>query len=286
MATAATAPRSRKPRRPPSGDCRIECLDSVRHMPTMDSHAFDLVFVDPPFNIGYEYDVYEDKKSYDEYMEWCADWGLSVHRLLKPTGHFWLSIGDEYAADLKVLFCRELGFRLRSWVIWYYTFGVHCSKKFTRSHSHLFHFTVSNEFHFDPAAVKVPSARQLVYKDKRAASGGRVPDDTWILRPQWAGAEIQDGSADTWYVSRVCGTFGERVAGAPNQLPEPLLSRILLSCTRPGDRVLDPMCGSGTTCAVAKKLARPSLGFELSRSMADRAVARVESCVWGSELPD
>ena len=60
--------------------------------------------------------------------------------MLKPTGTFWLAIGDEFAAELKLIFQRELGLIPRSWVIWYYTFGVHCTKKFTRSHAHLFHF--------------------------------------------------------------------------------------------------------------------------------------------------
>ena len=52
------------------------------------------------------------------------------HRVLADDGTFWLAIGDEFAAELKVLFHRELGFHLRTWVIWYYTFGVHCARKF------------------------------------------------------------------------------------------------------------------------------------------------------------
>ena len=52
--------------------------------------------------------------------------------MLKADGTFWLAIGDEYAAELKVMFQRELGFHCRNWVIWYYTFGVNCTKKFSR----------------------------------------------------------------------------------------------------------------------------------------------------------
>ncbi len=63
-----------------------------------------------------------------------------MHRALKPNGTFWLAIGDEYAAELKVIVHREVGFHLRSWVIWYYTFGVNCTKKFSRSHAHLLYF--------------------------------------------------------------------------------------------------------------------------------------------------
>src|SRR5437588_2337215 len=100
-------------------------------------------------------------------------------------GTFWLAIGDDFAAELKVLFQRELGLSCRSWVIWYYTFGVNCKFKFSRSQTHLFHFVRDpKKFTFNGEAITVPSARQLVYADSRANEGGRLPDDTWFLRPQ------------------------------------------------------------------------------------------------------
>ena len=88
-----------------------------------------------------------------------------------PMAQFWLAIGDEYAAEMKVLFHRELGLSPRSWVIWYYTFGVNCTRKFSRSHAHLFYFVNDPErFTFNDKAIRVPSARQLVYFDSRAES--------------------------------------------------------------------------------------------------------------------
>src|SRR5207245_6318191 len=103
----------------------------------------------------------------------------------RPDGTFWLAIGDEFAAELKVIAHRDVGLHLRSWVIWYYTFGVNCTKKFSRSHAHLFHFVKDPKtFTFNDEAIRVPSARQLVYDDGRAVPDGRLPDDTWILRPQ------------------------------------------------------------------------------------------------------
>ena len=176
--------------------------------------------------------------------------------MLKPAGTFWLAIGDEYAAELKLIFHRELGLTLRSWVIWYYTFGVNCTRKFSRCHAHLFHFVKDpKRFTFNDEAIRVPSARQLVYADARANPRGRLPDDTWILRPQ----DVPDGFAaddDTWYFPRVCGTFKERAGWHGCQMPEQLLGRIIRACTDPGDLVLDPFAGSGTTLAVAKKLGR------------------------------
>ena len=87
-------------------------------------NSVDLVFADPPFNIGYDYDVYGDDRSHKEYLKWSAEWMRAVGKVLKPTGSFWLAIGDEYAAELKLIAQDKAGFSCRSWVIWYYTFAA------------------------------------------------------------------------------------------------------------------------------------------------------------------
>ncbi len=136
------------------------CVDRLRELK---KGSVDLVFADPPFNIGYEYDVYDDQQSTAEYLSFCKQWIKGVHRALKPDGTFWLAIGDEYAAELKVL-SQQVGFHCRSWVIWYYTFGVNCARGFSRSHTHLFHFVKDRErftFNGENPAVRVASARQL-----------------------------------------------------------------------------------------------------------------------------
>jgi site-specific DNA-methyltransferase (adenine-specific) len=243
----------------------------------------DLVFADPPFNIGYDYDIYDDRKDADHYIHWCRKWGQEVHRVLKPNGTFWLAIGDDFAAELKVAF-GQLGFRCRSWVVWYYTFGVHCVKKFSRSHTHLFHFVKdAKAFTFNGNAIKVPSARQLVYADSRAKEGGKVPDDTWFLRPQDL-KESFTPEEDVWYFPRVCGTFKERAGWHGCQMPEQLLGRIIKVSSNPGDLVLDPFAGSGTTLVVAKKLARRWLGFELSKHYASQARNRLAATAEGDPL--
>lgn len=254
---------------------RLQRGDCVAGMERLPEGTIDLVFADPPFNIGYDYDIYQDRRACEEYLDWSRRWIAAVVRVLKADGTFWLAIGDEYAAELKVIAHRELGLHLRSWVVWYYTFGVNCKKKFSRSHVHLFYFVKDPaRFTFHDAAIRVPSARQLIYADKRANPRGRLPDDTWILRPQ----ELPDGftpDQDTWYVPRVCGTFKERAGWHGCQMPEQLLGRIIKSCSNPGDVVLDPFAGSGTTLAVARKLDRRWLGFELSEDYADRIESRL-----------
>jgi len=263
---------------------RLYNEDCIAGMNKMPEGSVDLAFADPPFNIGYKYDVYEDRMKADEYEAWTRKWGAAVVRVLKPTGTFWLAIGDEFAAELKVICQRDLKLYCRSWVIWYYTFGVNCKYKFSRSHAHLFHFVKDpKKFTFNREAILVPSARQLVYADSRAASAGRIPDDTWILRPQ----DLPDGfqaDEDTWYVPRVCGTFAERAGWHGCQMPETLLGRVIKACSHPGETVLDPFGGSGTTLAVAKKLNRRFIGFELSKNYAKRIETRLAGIESGVPL--
>jgi site-specific DNA-methyltransferase (adenine-specific) len=258
-----------------------DCIQGLSKLP---AGAVDLIFADPPFNIGYDYDLYEDRKSAEEYLAWSKRWLEAVHRALKPTGTFWLAIGDDFAAELKVLAQRDLGFCCRSWVIWYYTFGVNCTRKFNRSHTHLFHFVKdAKQFTFNGDDIRVPSARQLVYADGRAHPKGRLPDDTWILRPQ----DLPEGFApeqNVWYFPRVCGTFKERAGFHGCQMPEQLLARIIKVSSNPGELVVDPFAGSGSTLVVAKKLWRDWLGFEISANYAKRIRRRLAGVSAGDPL--
>jgi site-specific DNA-methyltransferase (adenine-specific) len=257
--------------------------DCVAGMKDFAPGSVDLVFADPPFNIGYDYDVYDDAKETEHYLDWSRQWIEGVFQVLKATGTFWLAIGDEYAAELKIT-AQNIGFTCRSWVIWYYTFGVNCKQKFSRSHAHLFHFVKDPEqFTFNDMAIRVPSARQLVYADGRANPQGRLPDDTWILRPQDLPGGFTAGE-DTWYFPRVAGTFKERAGFHGCQMPEQLLGRIIRSCSDPGELVLDPFSGSATTLVVAKKLGRQWIGFDLSDDYIRQGKARLEEAQVGAPL--
>lgn len=258
-----------------------DCITGMQRLP---EGAIDLAFADPPFNIGYEYDVYEDQRAATDYLDWTRQWGAALLRALKPSGTFWLAIGDDFAAELKVIFQRELGLSCRSWVIWYYTFGVNCKQKFSRSHTHLFYFVKDRRrFTFNADDIRVPSARQLVYADLRSNPKGRLPDDTWILRPQ----DLPDGfqpEESVWYFPRVCGTFKERAGWHGCQMPEQLLGRIIRSCSHEGETVMDPFAGSGSTLIVAKKLNRRYLGFELSKNYAANVRQRLVQIKLGEPL--
>jgi len=265
---------------------RVYAMDCLEGLARIEPGSVDLAFADPPFNIGYSYDVYHDDRPTEEYLVWTRQWMAAVVRALKPAGTFWLAIGDEYAAELKLIAQRDLGLTCRSWVIWYYTFGVHCVRGFSRSHTHLFYFVKDAEhftFHAENPTVRVPSARQLVYADARANPRGRLPDNTWILRPQ----DLPEGFTphhDVWYFARVAGTFREREGFHGCQMPEQLLGRIIRCCSDPMDIILDPFAGSGTTLAVAKKLGRRWIGFEVSRQYVAHIERRLAEAAVGDPL--
>jgi len=213
----------------------------------------DLVFADPPFNIGYEYDKYHDKLESENFINWTRDWMKACAGALKPNGSFYIAIGDDYAAHVRII-GEELGMNLRNWIIWHYTFGQQTKAKFARSHTHIFYFTKDEkDFTFNDHAVRIPSDRQLKYNDKRANPQGKMPDDTWNE------------------YSRVCGTFKERLGWHPCQMPESLLSRIIAASSNPGEIVFDPFNGSGTTAAVALSLRLGGESLEKSAIEAELA---------------
>ena len=263
---------------------RLILGDCIQTLNSLDAGWADLAIADPPYNIGYKYDVYVDRLEDDEYLEWTRAWILATVRSLKPDGTFWIAIGDEYAAEVKRV-AESCGLHMRNWVIWYYTFGVHCTTKFTRSHTHLLYFVKDpKRFTFNADEIRVPSARQLVYNDKRANSVGRVPDNTWVLRPQ----DIGDGGFlpdhDTMYVPRIAGTFKERAQFHGCQLPEQLLGRIVRACSDPEEIVIDPFSGTGSTLVTAKKLGRHWLGVELSEDYGQFSCDRLDEVRTGDPL--
>jgi len=240
-----------------AGDC-IKLLDQTL-LPKV-----DLIFADPPFNIGYKYDVYEDRKAYDEYYAWTERWMKACAKVLKDTGSMWIAIGDEYAAEIRII-GRKMGLNLRNWVIWHYTFGQATQTKFARSHAHLFYWTKTTDHKaitFNDMDVRVPSARQTTYADARANPKGKLPDDVWSF-------------------SRVCGTFHERVKWHPCQMPEKVLERIIKVSSNPDDLVLDPFSGSGTTCVVAARLGRRYFGIDLSESYVKHSTQRIADTLEG-----
>jgi site-specific DNA-methyltransferase (adenine-specific) len=236
---------------------KIICGDCIEVLSKLDEPFADLIFADPPFNIGYKYDKYRDKVKKKNYIAWTEDWMRACKNVLKPHGSFYIAIGDDYAANIKTI-ADELGLFMRNWIIWHYTFGQQMKNKFARAHTHIFYFVKdSKTFTFNDHAVRVPSDRQLIYNDSRANPVGKMPDDVWSSFP------------------RVCGTFKERLGWHPCQMPEILLARIIAVSSNPGDTVLDPFSGSGTTASAAAQLGRNYAAIEISDDYVENAKNRL-----------
>lgn len=257
-----------------SGDC-------VAGMGEQPPDLVDLVLADPPYNIGRDYDAYDDKVTVDQYLEFTKAWGQAAKNVLKPHGSLWVAGYPNLISEVDVLFKRELGFYKRGHIIWAFSFGQNGTKNFTRAHTHWLYYTKHRtKFTFnalDPQ-LRIPSMRQLKYKDKRANPKGRLPNDVWILDLEQLGHELPK-DLDVWVESRINGTFNERVKGSDNQLPLAITNRIIRACSNPGDLVCDPFTGTGTTGESCVRLGRNFLGFELSKHMARSAKARIEEAV-------
>lgn len=234
----------------------IHNADCLQVLKAIELGSVNLVFADPPYNIGVKYDQHGDTMAPGDYLSWCESWIHFSSKALSPEGSMWVLINDEWVADFKNIM-EYWGLRLRNWVIWHETFGVNCTNKFNRTKRHLLYMTKDpKRFTFNRAAVTVPSARLAKYGDKRANPAGKVMDDVWTI-------------------PRVCGTFKERIKGVPTQLPLELLRRIVGCSSNPGDLVVDCFCGSGTTAVVCQELGRRFIGSELSAAYVEIARARL-----------
>jgi site-specific DNA-methyltransferase (adenine-specific) len=244
---------------PGRGEGEVITGDCVEELARVPDGAARLVFADPPYNVGVDYGDGEaaDLLPGDEYMVWAASWLSECKRVLTDDGSLWVLISDEFAAEYGVTL-KRLGFTIRNWLVWYESFGVNCANKFNRTKRHLFYCVKdADRFVFHPEAVGRPSARQVLYNDARAEEGGKLWDDVWAI-------------------PRLTGTSSERLDDFPTQLPLALLRPIVEVASDPGDLVIDPFNGSGTTGVAAVTSGRRYLGIERSATFAELADLRIK----------
>ena len=243
--------------RPTWSVLNVDVLDGLASV--RDEHGpARLIFTDPPYNIGIDYGAGSDADSLpnDKYLRWVDDWIGLCCDCLTDDGSLWVMIGDEYAAEYALILKRR-GLTVRSWIKWYETFGVNCSNKFNRTSRHIFYSVKdSKTFVFKPEAVTRPSDRQTKYGDARASAGGKIWDDVW-------------------QIPRLTGTCSERIPDFPTQLPLALVEPIVLCASMPGDLVVDPFNGSGTSGVASVRNGRKYVGIEKSERFADIATERL-----------
>jgi site-specific DNA-methyltransferase (adenine-specific) len=240
--------------------------DCIERMAALPPGTVNLVIADPPYNIGIDYGDGRraDRLPDADYIAWTHRWIKAAARTLADDGAMWVICGQEYAGDHQ-LAMRAAGLHWRNTVTWRETFGVNCRSKFNRTSRPMFYFTKHpRRFTFNVEALTTRSRRQEM-GDRRANPAGKVLDDVWTI-------------------ARVCGTFRERVRGVPTQLPLELVQRVVLGLTQPGDLIVDPFTGSGTTGVVCIEHGRHFQGIELREEYAAIARDRIDTAAQhGSE---
>ncbi|MFG0260308.1 MAG: DNA-methyltransferase [Phycisphaerales bacterium JB041] len=249
------------------GDCR-EVLPKI---PEVQQKSVRLVFADPPFNWKRDYDrqetghAWDDAMSREEYLAFTYEWLDACIDALTEDGSIWVNIPDDSAAEIAVHLKRR-GLHMVNWCIWHYRFGQNTTKRFINSKVHALYFCrdPDNRVWNSDDIVEV-SDRRAIYGDPRTESkrdgmpaGMRVPMDVWYGQ----------------YWGRIQGNNKERRHNHDNQLPEVYLERVILACSEPGDTVLDPFIGSGTTAVVARDHGRDFVGTEYSRENLEGAFER------------
>lgn len=208
-----------------------------------------LTFLDPPDNIGLDYNGYSDNLDTMQYEGLLGGWLTKACRI--TDGPVFISFNEHWTHVIEgTIEANKEEIKLVQRLYWSYTFGQNCRKKYTPCIRPIYWL---NDDTIYPDTIKVPSARQVKYKDKRAKAGGRLPSNVWDF-------------------SRICGTFKERRPHVPTQHPEALMRRIILGHSQPGELVLDPFCGTGTTAIVCKREGRRCLTMDVDQSYVDKAI--------------
>lgn len=235
------------------GDC-IDYLDYIK------DESCQLVFADPPYNIGKKFgDLKYKWDTPDEYRGWCINWIEKCIKKLTPDGSVMIMGHPRFSSYIVPYLDKNLFYTNQ--IIYYYTDGMPEKKNFERRYEMILYYRKSEDkYIFNIDDVRVP----LVRYDKHSNLNGKNPNDVW-------------------QINRVRWNSKERVSLPNNKIahvaqkPIRLLRRILLAVTNKGDVILDPFLGTGTTSVAAKELGRKSIGIEIYPDYAKIAMERIES---------
>ena len=241
-----------------------DCVAALERLP---EKSVDVIFADPPYNLQLEGDLHRPDQSkvdavddaWDQFESFAAydaftrAWLLAARRVLKPNGTIWV-IGSYHNIFRVGATMQDLGFWILNDVVWRKTNPMpnFRGRRFQNAHETMIW------------ASRDANAKSYTfnYEAMKAANDDVQMRSDWLF-PICTGAE------------RLKDENGAKVH--PTQKPEALLARVLLSSSRPGDVVLDPFFGSGTTGAVAKRLGRHFVGVEREQAYIDAALDRISA---------
>lgn len=265
---------------PPKPKCAYEAEDgklftgdSLLWLNVLPSNSVDLVFADPPYNIGKaKWDMFASENAY---LDWCDSWIGNVARILKPTGSFYICGFSEILADVKYRAAKY--FSGCRWLVWHYKNKANLGNDWGRSHESIVHFRKSSKFSLNIDDIRIPyNAHTLKYpehpqSESSAFSHGDISD-----RQHWKPNPLGAKPKDVMELPTTCNGMGEKTPH-PTQKPEALLRKLILGASKPGDLVVDPFSGSGTTLVAARQLKRNWLGCDLSAQYNEWAIRRLEA---------
>ena len=251
-----------------------DCRQLTRWLP---AGSIDLLFCDPPYNIGVNYDSSDDNRA--DYWEFTQQWLETGKTLLSPAGSFFIYVPAALGHRIAVHIESQLGLSHVNTICVIQRFGQHETNKFISGYRTLLYFCVNRDTRiWNMQNILVDSDRKSKYADKRTDAkatnrGKRVPLDLWDECVNYK---------DIWgfnepYFGRVQGNNAERRRGHPNQVPEKVIERVILAASAKGDLVGDFFVGSGTTPTVARALGRTFVGTEISYKYAKSAINRVRA---------
>jgi len=230
--------------------------DSIVWMKFQPADSVNLIFADPPYNIKKA--DWDDFESHQEYVAWSVRWIEQAARLLKPTGTLYVCGFSEILADLKAPAMQF--FKGCRWLVWHYKNKANLGTDWGHSHESILHLRKSKQHSFNINDVRIPYGNHaLKYPSHPQAETsqygkGKRNDDLWEPHPNGAKPK------DVIEIPTTCNGMNEKTPH-PTQKPEELLRKIILASSNPGDTVLDPFVGSGTTPVCAQQLVpRPVVG--------------------------
>lgn len=229
--------------------------DSIQVLKQMEAQKVDLVFADPPYNIGKDFGNNKDSwESTEAYIEWCKTWIDECMRILKDEGTMYVMTATQFMPYLDIYISQKYNVLAR--IVWTYdSSGMQSKKIFGSLYEPILMINKSakNKYTFNAEAImveaKTGAQRKLI--DYR-----KTP-------PQPYNTKKVPGNV--WEFPRVRYKM-EEYENHPTQKPEALLERIILASSHEQDVVLDPFSGSFTTAAVALKHNRKVIGIELNEA--------------------
>ena len=224
--------------------------------------SVDLIYVDPPFYTDRNFDAFDDRfESMDVYIGWLKFRIRECYDALKPTGSIYVHCDWHAARYIGVMMDGIFGYdNFQNEIIWHYRRWTVKANRFQKMHNTIWYYTKSDEYIFNQQYEPFGENTNIVPHENNVVAGKVVQN-----KKKLKSRDVRNGIAmhDVWDISFVHPETGERT-GYPTQKPEALLERIILASSNEGDMVLDPMCGSGTACAVANRLHREFIGVDIN----------------------